>query len=257
MGGVAGAGGLAQGVGHPAGVVRHEAQQEDQEEDEDAAAGAPARAPAPPALTAGRAVDAAGDGGVAEAEEEQHGPEQRHAAQGGDAVPLQAQGGLQRHAGDGGVGMGGVAGQQGVGQHAEEQQTPGDQRQDSGHAHAVQERGGGGGVADDGDVAVQADEAHEHDAHVHGGVEEDGAVATHGHMQAPPPQLQLRPHLEGEGGKQEEVGPHHVLQVHYQGPLAGHVEKEPGGRPVEDHAHHAHQQVEGWEQLLREGAAQL
>lgn len=263
---------LAQRVGHAADVVGHEAEREDRQEAGDAALGPPARLAVAVAHAAVGAVHPAGDGGVAEDEQQQRGPEQAHAEEGGDAVPLHAQRRLQLHAVARVLLAGRRAGQEDVREDAEEEEAPGEQGQDPGEGHRLHQvqpgspahsgqtgggRGGGGGRADDLYVALQADEAHEEDAHVHGRVEEHGRVAAHDHVQAPAAHAQLGGQPEREGGQHEEVGHHHVLQVHHQARVAGNPEEDAGGHAVEDGPRHADQDVEQREHVPREDAAEV
>lgn len=112
-------------------------------------------------------------------------------------------------------------------------------------------------MSDDLDIALKADEAHEEDPHVHGGVEEHSGVAADDHVEAPPAEAQLSRQPEGEGSQHEEVGHHHVLQVDHHARVTGHPEEDPSGHAVQGHPHDADHKIERREDLVCEDAAEV
>ena len=261
---------LAQRVRDAAHVVRHEADEEHRQDAEDAAVRLSPDVTVVAVHAAVGLVDPAGDGGVAEGEDQQGQPEQADAEEGGGPVPLSAQLRLQLHAATGVVFICRPAGQQDVGQHTEEEEAPGEEGHHPGEADTLQEvqharpthpgpvgggGGGGGRVSDDPDVALEADEAHDEDPNVHGGVEEHGRVAAHDHMEAPAAQTQLSRQPEGEGGEHEDVGHHHVLQVHHQPRVAGHSEEDPGGQAVQKQPEDEDHEVQRRQDMVGEDTA--
>ena len=252
--------GLADCVGDAADVVRHKAEEEHQQDAEDAAVGLPVRLAVLPPHTSVGLVHSPGDGGVAEAQQQEGGPEDAHAQVGGGLVPPHAQRRLQAHAVPGALLVRLPAGQEGVGQQREHHQAPGERGERLGDGHVLQESrdgGWGAGSAHNLHVALQADEAQEHDAHVHAGVEEHGRVAAHHHMEAPSAQLQHRRHPPRVGQQHQEVSHHHVLQIHHQPRAAGHPQEDPGSQQVQNQTCRTNEAVQHRQDHVRERAAEV
>lgn len=163
-------------------MVGNKADEEDCQEAEDAAVGLAGDAAVVETNPAVRLINLAGNGGVAKGEDQQRDPEQRYAEEGGHLMPLHTQRCLQIHALPIVLFIGRLARQNNIGQGGDEERAPGEKCQNPGEANALQKlqhrhttkpgpaggQGGGGGVSHNLDIALQADEAHEEDPHVHG-----------------------------------------------------------------------------------------